>query len=472
MAINRGSTPSHKFWDHIGRITPNFEKSEGIRPWIEATPAAWLPVSATAAREETEIEAYLVVSAGKVIAEDGEGRLVPAGLRKAFNKAAGTTVLTYTALDVTEGVTDLTTGEAVAAAATYTQTQVTNALRERGLIRADEYAMDFISKPVGVAPYNYYQPAGSDHYNPANLRKHNYRPQATTSILCDYAVEYPLVPALETTETMNGAFANLAGSIDWSGTPGTRTGGWFGSTAIHGLVKYADSVAAGDDVVCYVFEKWPLAVPTEDTPITPVANCTGAGLSNEVDAVTSISADGDYFVDTDLGILFLYEAGGNTYPDGWGVTTTVTYYTYEDVVEAGRTTSYACATGNLNYGDFLTYDENSNLVRAVLDIGTAEGYDATGTVYTVDPEYDTEAVNATVSRQLELAISNHFYGIVGQVIGTEIYPKDYLDRVRTAYVGQTNANMRTPGTATYGRTDQLTYANAAERMVLVNLIWR
>jgi len=47
-----------------------------------------------------------------------------------------------------------------------------------------------------------------------------------------------------------------------------------------------------------------------------------------------------------------------------------------------------------------------------------------------------------------------------------------LDRVASSYMGQTAANMQTPGSATGGRTDQLTYANAAERMIIVNLILR
>ena len=71
-------------------------------------------------------------------------------------------------------------------------------------------------------------------------------------------------------------------------------------------------------------------------------------------------------------------------------------------------------------------------------------------------------------------------GIVGQVIGEEIYPKDYLERVRTAFEGATpktaapylQGNLQTPGSATGGRTDQLTYAGAAEKMLIVNLIFR
>ena len=466
MAIPRGYVPNHKFWDRMGRVTPNVEWSESHRPHFESFPAPWLPVQ----RYEIEIEAWYVVSAGKVVAEDRNGNLVPAGLRKAFNKAQGTTVLTYTADDVADSVMDLTTGAAVAAAGSYTEAEVTEALRERGLIRPDERAMDFVSKPIGIASYNYFKAPGSDWYNPRNLTSHNFRPQALTAVTCDYAITLPVLPAVETTETMDGDLVNLAGSIDWSGDLGTRTGGWFGSTAINGLVKYASDVAAGADVVAYVFEKFPMAHVTAESRIT----ASVAGLVKEKSSVTAISAAGDYFIDYDLGMLFVYEAGGDAIPSPWTTGATITYYHYEDEGTGSNTvTSFTCATGNLEYGDFLTYDENSNFVKAALDLANPEGYLADGSaVFTANTDPDYSGVDAVISHQLESAIDGHLFGIVGQIIGTTIFPKDYLGGVKTAFAGQTAANMRTPGSATGGRTDQLTYTNSAEKMIIVNLIFR
>lgn len=471
MTIPRGYVADHKYWDRMGRITPNIEWSESHRPHFESMPAPWLPVQ----RREEEFEYYIVISSGKVVAESREGHVVPAGLRKTFNVAGGTTVLTYTATDVAEGVIDLTTGVAVTAGTSYTQTQVTAALKERGLIRADEYAMDFISKPIGFASYNYYKAAGSDHYNPANLYQHNFRPQALVAVTCDYVSTFPVLPALATTETMandrtGGANGLMEDYID--GTI-TRATGWFNSTQIHEVLKYASDVAAGDNVVAYMFLNHPVAHDTAESTITPSV----AGMTREVDLVTSISAAGDYFIDYDLGILFVYEAGGNAIPSPWTTAATITYYHYATEGTTTNTVStYACATGNLDYGDFLTYDSNSNLVKAALDIANAEGYNAAGTIYSADPDYDT-ATDAAISSQLEQAIDNHLFGVVGQIIGTTVFgvgrhSKDYLDRVHTAYQGQTAANMRTPGSATGGRTDQLTYANAAEKMIIVNLIFR
>jgi len=460
MSIPRGYVPNHKIWDRMGRVTPIVEYSDSQRPHFESTPAPWLPVQ----RLEKEIEYYIVVSTGKVIAEDRDGYLVPAGLRKAFNKATGATVLTYTSVDVEENVVDLTTGELLTGAASYTEAEVTAALTERGLLRPGERAMDFISKPIGIASYNYYKAAGPDHWNPQTLYNHNFRPQALTAVTCDYVISVPVVPAVEATETMGGAIANLAGSINWGSA---RTGGWFGSTALHGLVGLASRVAAGDDVVGYVFEKFPMAHITDDSPITHSNN----QLINKVSGISSLAASGDYFIDYDLGILFLFEADGNAIPTGWTVTDTITYYHYEDAAGSSQVTTYMSATGNIEYGDFLTYDENSNLVKATLSISGAEGYDASNAPYSADPDYDT-ADDDDISLQLEQAINNHVFGVVGQVIGTNVYPKGSLEKVKTAYSGYSAANMRTPGSATGGRTDQLTYANAAEKMAIVNLILR
>jgi len=465
MAIPRGYVPNHKTWDRMGRITPNVEYSHSERPHFESFAAPWLPVQ----RYDQEIEYYITISAGKVVAEDRRGHLVPAGLRKAFNVAAGTTILSYTAQDALEDVIDLTTGVTVAGVVTYTQAEVTHALLERGLIKAGEYAMDFISKPVGIASYNYWKAAGPDHYDPGTLYKHNFRPQALTAITCDYAITVPVVPNVETTETMaNDRIGGAAGLLeDFLDGTFARVAGWFGSAQIHEVVKYSSLVAAGDSVVCYMFVNFPLAHDTDDTPL----EASVAGLLYKKSTVTALSVAGDYFVDHELGLLFVYEAGGNAIPAPWSAVATITYYHYAtELAAAGN--SYMCATGDLNFGDLLTYDAYSNLIKATLDIGTAEGYNAAGTIYTIDPEYDTETDNTVISAQLEQAIQNHQNGIVGQIIGVNEYPRDYLERVKTAYHGYAAANMRTPGSSTGGRSDQLTYAGGAEKMIIVNLIMR
>jgi hypothetical protein len=449
----------------MGRVTPNVEYSPGERPHFESFAAPWLPTL----RYEYEIESYITISSGQVTALDTNGHLVPAGLRKAWNVADSSTILTYVAADATENVIDLTTGEAVAGATSYTEAQVTQALKERGFIRADQRAMDFISKPIGFASYNYWKASGSDWWDPSKLYQHNFRPQALCAVTCDYVSTFPVVPAVATTETMaNDRTGGAAGLLeDYIDGTETRAAGWFTSEQISGLVKYS-SVTAGDDVVCYMFVNHPIAVITDESPITH----SNSQLTKKVSAVGNISAAGDYFIDYELGLLFLYEAGGDAIPTGWAVTDTITYYHYQDVAGAAQITTYASATGNLEFGDFLTYDANSNLIKAELDIANAEGYDASFSLYSADPEYDSETDNAVISTQLEKAIDNHLFGIVGQIIGVNTYPKDALERVKTALQGYSAANMRAPGSATGGRSDQLTYANAAEKMIIVNLIFR
>ena len=113
-----------------------------------------------------------------------------------------------------------------------------------------------------------------------------------------------------------------------------------------------------------------------------------------------------------------------------------------------------------------------------MDIGTAMGYSdsSSGALYSTDPDY-SGSDDAGASLQIEKAVMAYEQGIVGQVIGTTIYgtgpdSKDYLEYVQTAYADQTAANMRTPGSATGGRVDALTYANGGEKMLVINLIKR
>lgn len=473
MALN-GYTANHKIWDRMGRITPNVEWSESHRPHSEWMVASWLPVQ----RYDQEYEAWFTVSSGKIVALDRELNLVPAGLKKAFNVATSSTALSYSSSDVGIGVIDLVTGELVAAAVDYTEAQVTAALRERGLIKATERATDFISKPVGYASSNYYKASGTDTYNPANLFQHNFRPQALVSIGCDYVNTYPVLPAVTTAETVG---SDLTGEADglledvFDGSEARASYlGFYSATQIAEVTRYS-SVTSDSTVMALVLADSPMAVVTEDSPIaTSVENC----LVREVESIAAIAGAGDYFIDYEVGVILLYSADGETVPSPWvASSTTITYYNY--AAAGSNVSTFACATGDLQAGDFVTYDSNSNLVKATLDIGTAEGYvtAAAGALYSSDPDYDDAGEDAAISAQIEKAIMGYTTGIVGQVIGVVNFgdgrfSKTYLDRVKTGYEGYSAANMQTPGSATGGRTDQLTYANGAERMVIVNMILR
>ena len=476
MAVNRGYSANHKFYDEMGRITPSVEWSESHRPHFEAQVAPWLPV----VRYEAELSAWFVVSSGKVVAVDRQRNLVPAGYRVKF-AVGSVSAVTYTAEDYTAGTIDITTGQAYATngTTTYSAAQVTTALRNRGLIRASEFAIDFISKSIGIASYNYYQAAGSDVRNPATYTYHNFKAQELIAVTCDYVIIAPVLPAEETTETM--ANDNTGGAVGLLTTNGLGTKGWYTSAQINNFARYTSTVAAGANVVCYVLNKYPVAKITTNSPIT-VATAGAGALTTEKTSIAAVTAAGDFYVDYEAGVLFLYESGGNAIPVGWAATDTITYYHYESGVAAGaaRVSSYFCATGDIKVGDFVTYNADSNLVKAVLDIGTAEGYTAGGSAYSADPDYGA-GTDAEISLQLEQAVMNYQNGVVGQVIGEVTFPRDYLDRVRTSfeagvspnlYTGMTNAIMQTPGSATGGRTDQLTYTNSSNRLLIVNVIHR
>lgn len=485
MTINRGYAANHKIFDEISRLTPNVELSESHRPFIQRMVAPWLPVT----RWDEEEKAWFVISTGKVVSETSDGRLVLSGYRKLWNSliGVGTAAITYTANDVTNKTMDITTGAAVAAATTYTEAEITAALRERGLIRHTERAMDFISQPVGIASMNYWASASYTNNNdPKTFLFHNFSKQVNCPIVCDYVIELPVLPAKATTEATANRMTEAAGYMEdiFDGTTARSISvtGFFSSTQIAEVTRYASEVSAGDDVVAFMTVNYPVAV---DTVESTIETSTDACLVRQVDSIGDIRAAGDYYWDYAMGVLFLYEAGGDAVPSPWvAATTTITYYHYgTEGTSTNTPTTYACATGELTYGDFLTYDTYSNLVKATLDIEAAPGYwDNSGTdaQYSDDPTYtaatDTDT-DAAISLQLEQAISNYTGGIVGQIVGTEIYGEgrydnDYLSRVRTVFNGYTTATMRVPGTATGGRTDQLTYAKGAEKMVIVNLIMR
>ena len=184
-------TGNHKSWDHVGNIIPDVEHSEGIRPHGEFMPASWLPVQFY----EKFYENWLVMTPGKIVAFDNDGRVVPAqyGLANA--------TITYTANDYAAGTIDARTGVAYTTDGTTTfNVSAATDFMGRGITLT-------VSKPVGVCSYPVLQWAGDgtaddDGFNPAALKQHNYNMQHCVAILCDYVLELPLVPAKATSETL------------------------------------------------------------------------------------------------------------------------------------------------------------------------------------------------------------------------------------------------------------------------------
>ena len=200
---------SFKKYDHISRITPNTEVSEGVRPAENFIPAPYLPL----VRYDKKLEDYYVVSAGKVVALDSNNYIVPAGLLKDIQTAitagdvtAAGIVNKYTATDVAEGVKNAagdfaTNGEAVIAAFFPSDdASVSNGKGGAGTPRIT------VSKPIGIAPYNYFRWNGSGmDGNPMDYTYTNYNMQSGVAVLTRYYIEMPVVST-----TNNVVFPGIA----------------------------------------------------------------------------------------------------------------------------------------------------------------------------------------------------------------------------------------------------------------------
>lgn len=175
-------------YDEQGHFTPNVEYSEGQRPAGSYMPAPYLPL----ARYNEKMRYHVVVSAGKPVAFDSRGNLVPAGYR----------------IELATYATNLGTSVAAAdAAATirYTATDVTNRVKNaKGvLVTLNEPVVKsfftgatqdvFVSAHVGAASYNYWRHPGGDGENPTTFNYANFNLQNKVAFNCDYALTMPLV---------------------------------------------------------------------------------------------------------------------------------------------------------------------------------------------------------------------------------------------------------------------------------------
>lgn len=211
---NQMTAGGFKTYDKRGHITPNFEYSEGTRPAGEFQVAPYLP----AVRYNEYFEEHFVVSAGKAVAFDAAGYLVPAGLKKdmeayrtafiasnadpATDKAAARAVATvlYTQTDVDRGVLN-----SLGVAAAVGEPVVESLLDITGTGTCP-IVVD-ISKPVGLASYNYWMNPGGGGTNPAQYGYSNFNLQGRVAFVCDYQVEFPLV---EEADVPNSPLAGMA----------------------------------------------------------------------------------------------------------------------------------------------------------------------------------------------------------------------------------------------------------------------
>lgn len=208
--------PTYKGHDDRGHITPNFEYSEGIRPAGSFMPAPYLPQ----VRFNEYFKEAVVLSAGKVVAFDSNGNIVPAGL--ALQAAAW----------LAAAATSVATADAVATLTRYTADDVKRKVKNAAgtLVTVNEpvvksffnqttpfAANTTVSAPIGVAPYNYWPHPGGDGENPALYNVSNWNLQNKVAYLARYQLEYPLVQDRATYLAAPfsgiGAFVAAAGAV-------------------------------------------------------------------------------------------------------------------------------------------------------------------------------------------------------------------------------------------------------------------
>ena len=180
------------------------------------------------------------------------------------------------------------------------------------------------------------------------------------------------------------------------------------------------------DVVGLQVENYPVARNTDRTPITSSSTL----LSRERSSVEAIRQAGDWWLDAEVGIIFVYESGGNALPAG---TDTISYHYYTGGNAAAE--KQAHFVGRAKPGDYVSYDEESNFVS----LGRAP---------------------SDRSRSI---------GRVSKVIQE---PAALMANVRTAWEGASfSKEAQMPGTATKGFSDLITHSDetVADTIVYVNL---
>lgn len=176
MATNR----IPRGYERNSGLTREFlEISEGQRPALELRPAQYLPVQV----EDKYLNDWVVIKAGTIVSVDASGDLVNCN-------GGAAQQLTYTANDV--GLTiDYDDGGH--------DTYVTGAKTTSASVPGN--------KPIGVAPYDYYQNinAGFDQasFTGGPVTKYtNYQIQDKVAVLCDYLIEVPVKTGCDASGTI------------------------------------------------------------------------------------------------------------------------------------------------------------------------------------------------------------------------------------------------------------------------------
>lgn len=432
--------------DVFSSITPPpWVQENTVRPHGEWKPAQWLPIVFTKSDRDQGEDAF-VISAGKVVAFDRQGALVPAGLRGAFNKTTATVVLTYTADDFEWKVKDLTTGlpYAVNGTTTYTALQVAIALVERGLVPEDVVSNNppssnadvtaivqaFISKPIGVAEYDYYTYSGRAEDGDQVFL--NYGKQHLVQFINEIEMKVPHRVAASTTADLFDVSAITTKTAASAAGDFPQPGEVWEIGGLDDLARY--DLDGDEEVVALALANKPVA---KNTTRTPISSDISTVLVKERTSITAVTSAGDWYLDADVGLLFIHA-------DTWATLVTdntdptFSYSYYDDGGIGAASEQWIYFDGECQPGDFVSVDEKSNFVR--------------------------KGVSDDILASTDPAL--------GRILFAWTEPRDLLDKVKTAFqLTNMNAAAKMPGSATAGYSDMITLAaeDVADRIVVINV---
>lgn len=454
MALNRNATNFRRRDEALGYVTPKVILNENVvQPvgpsksgWL---PAPWLPIQFSKSTDVGGTD-YFVISSGKVVALTTEGHLVPAGILTLLQ--AGASALSYTATDVAQGVIDLTTGLAVTAAVTYSTVQVAQALLERGLITSQDYIaaggtnppttnthgnfaiQTFISPPVGFAPYDFYKWSGKA--EDADMFFTNYSKQSNVGFMTEAVLELPHLVAASGTDSFAVDTLNTAGTATAATGDQVRPTEYWNATNLAALTRYSlMGITASSEVVALGIDaagsgtQFRLARNTDRTPFT----CDTAGvLVRERTSPALITREGDWYLDAELGVLFLHS---DTWATGVAaIATWVFSYSYYDGSGADGH-KMVHFDGAARPGLRVTFDSQSN--------------------------YELAVEGTTAERN-----------IVGRVLAVNVQAQGLLKHVKTGFPGASSAMGKLPGSATKGFPDKITLSPEVVADQLVTILVR
>jgi hypothetical protein len=383
-------------------------------------PVVWQDTRTGGARD------WFCLMMGKIVGLTADGWVYPAGLRLEIEAAAGgDTIFTYTADDVDQKVMDIVTGSYVTAAGVRTKTAVQAALLERGLIAAGETILDYFKKPVGSILQVCYSPFSiDDATDPTKLKYTNYLKQKGIQYTTKTQMHLPMVPfQTAASDTIPAALAGAAAAF---GTLGVHVPAEVVALTRYELIDATDYVALFLDEVNVAknTERSPIECSNSAVLVREIKLDYSAGLTGKeriANAVARLRRTGDFFVDEEVGVIFMYESGGNAVV---GAGATVSYYIYDGAFTASDVTKYMCVEGLVKPGDYVKLTERSNL---------------------------TKWISGTDDESLKL----------GRVHGVVREPNGLVDQVRTT--------SGLPGSATAGYSANVVATNAANLIAKIVL---